>query len=321
MLETLDEIRKAELVTGRIINGVDNANLTSVDSTAPIQTEVDELQEGEEKEEEKTSAEEGEGKPEEKELPAKKEDEEKETTDERDPVEKRIGKLTKRWRTAERERDFEKAKRLEVEEELKKLKSTIPETARPKREDFEDDDAYIDALTDWKIENKVKGLQEDSAKKTVEEKEQQTASEVEQELEEISDKGREKFSDYDQFVFDKDLALNQGMIETIILSEIAEDILYYLGKNPDLSAAISEMSTLKAAKEIGKIEVKLAEKIPEPSMSTEGKIEEGKKTLPVKKVTKTPEPITPVRSTGAIDKDPTQMSMKEYRAWRERNKG
>ena len=42
---------------------------------------------------------------------------------------------------------------------------------------------------------------------------------------------------------------------------------------------------------------------------------------PVKKVTKTPEPITPVRTTGAVDKDPAQMSMKEYRAWRERNKG
>ena len=74
------------------------------------------------------------------------------------------------------------------------------------------------------------------------------------------------------------------------------------------------MTTLKAAKEIGKIEARLVEGEKKPE---EKKAEPS---APAKKLTQTPEPIEPVRSTGATEKDPSQMSPKEYRAWRERNK-
>ena len=104
------------------------------------------------------------------------------------------------------------------------------------------------------------------------------------------------------------------LFRSVSQSRYCQEILYYLGKNPDISAAIGEMSTLKAAKEIGKIEARLVE--------GEKKPEEKKADppAPAKKLTQTPEPIEPVRSTGATEKDPSQMSPKEYRAWRERNK-
>ena len=137
---------------------------------------------------------------------------------------------------------------------------------------------------------------------------------LEQELEEISEKGQDKYEDYSTVVFDKDLVLTQGMVETALLTDIAEDILYYLGKNPDISAAIGEMSALRAAKEIGKIEARL---VAEKKKPDEKKADPP---APAKKLTQTPEPIDPVRSTGAIDKDPSQMSAKEYRAWREKSK-
>jgi hypothetical protein len=332
MLQTMEEIRKVEMTPGMIINGVDNANLMSVDSTTPIVTDTDVVSEKDDKakEEVKVTEDKKEEKKEEKKEPEQKaadeptkqsvekteQDKEKEekVDDLKDPVEKRIGKLTKKWRTTERERDFEKAKRLEAEAELAKLKAQIPATGKPKREDFEDEDTFFEALTDWKIDAKIRNQQEVVAKKAGEETEKQAAEEIEQELEEISERGRDKHEDYNTVVFDKDLVLTQGMVETIINSDIAEEILYYLGKNPDISAAIGEMPTLKAAKEIGKIEARLVE--------GEKKPEEKKADppAPAKKLTQTPEPIEPVRSTGTADKDPNQMTPKEYRAWRERNK-
>ena len=43
MLQSLDEVKKVELDTTGVMNGVDNANLMSVDSITPVQTDTDEL--------------------------------------------------------------------------------------------------------------------------------------------------------------------------------------------------------------------------------------------------------------------------------------
>mgnify|MGYP001239205959 FL=1 len=334
MLQTMEEIKKADMNPGMIINGVDNPNLLSVDSTTPVVTDADVIKKEEEtKPEVKTAEKEPEKKAEDKKEEEKKVEEKAkdeppkasaENTDKdkkevkeddlKDPVEKRIGKLTKKWRTTERERDFERAKRLEAEAELAKLKSQIPSADKPKREDFEDDEEFLEALTDWKVESKLKTHSEVVTKKIGEDAEKRAATEIEQELEEISEKGQDKYEDYSTVVFDKDLVLTQGMVETALLTDIAEDILYYLGKNPDISAAIGEMPALKAAKEIGKIEARL---VAEKKKPDEKKADPP---APAKKLTQTPEPIDPVRSTGAIDKDPSQMSAKEYRAWREKSK-
>ena len=327
MLQTMDEIKKADMTPGTIINGVDNANLLSVDSTTPIPTEVDQVKPEDNRGEEEKLAEEVK-KPEvkdEKKEEAKATDELKKESAENikeeekkeevfsDSVEKRIGKLTKKWRTTERERDYERAKRMEAEQELAKLKAAIPAEDKPNRDDFEDDEAYLEALADWKVESKLRAHGEVVSKKASEDSEKSAISEVAQEIEDITDRGSDKYPDYSDVVYDKDLVINQNMLETIIVSDVAEDILYYLGKNPDVSAAIGEMSPLRAAKEIWKIEMELAKGKPE-----EKKVEV--KPEVTKKVTQTPEPINPPKQTGVTEKDPSQMSPKEYRAWRERNK-
>mgnify|MGYP001163428444 CR=1 FL=1 len=327
MIQSMDELKKVELTPGAIINGVDNANLLSVDSTTPIPTEVDQVKPEDNRGEEEKLAEEvkkPEVKDEKKEAvkatdELKKEsaenikEEEKKEEVFSDSVEKRIGKLTKKWRTTERERDYERAKRMEAEQELAKLKATIPAEDKPNRDDFEDDDEYLEALADWKVESKLRAYGEVVSKKASEDSEKSAISEVAQEIEDITDRGSDKYPDYSDVVYDKDLVLNQNMLETIIVSDVAEDILYYLGKNPDVSAAIGEMSPLRAAKEIWKIEMELAKGKPE-----EKKVEV--KPEVTKKVTQTPEPINPPKQTGVTEKDPSQMSPKEYRAWRERNK-
>ena len=345
MLKSMEEIKKVELPTVGVINGVDNANLLSVDSIEPISKDVDSVSSGEEAGETRSAAE----KKEEEEEGSTKTATEKETTNKanvegkteaeleaaaeaeaeakvladavkKEPVEKRIGQLTKKWRTAERALSNEQAKRKTAEVELKKLKALVPDKEKPVREDFEEDIDFIEALTDWKVDTKLKAQQVETIQEIDESSEQQTIEDIEQGIEDVSDRGREKHEDYDKLVFDKNLVLTQDMLEVVLMSEIAEEILYYFGSNPDTSAALGEMSALKAAKEIGKIEVELLALIPDPNVSSDGTTElnDPKKVKEKpKKLTKAPAPIIPVKATGVTEKDPNDMPPKEYRAWRE----
>jgi len=327
MLKTLDEIRKAEFITGQVINGVDNPNILSIDSTEPIKTDVDELKTEERKAEEKTVAPKEDKKEEEKKEEKEKKEEDPSKTEVKeeekllqketgkgkpevkDAIQKRIDELTKKRRTAERERDFEKAKRLELETKLAKVQATIPTTDKPKKEDFDDLDDYYEALTDWKIEQKLQVERAETQVDIAKKNEKQAYNETNKLLDTVIEHGEEIYKDFHETVFSDDLVISKEMVECVLLSDIADEIMYYFGKNPEVSAEIAEMSPLRIAKEVGKIEAGL--------MKEKENLKE-KKPVPIKKVTMAPAPIQTVRTTGAIDKDPSQMSAKEYRAWRER---
>jgi len=318
MLKSLDEIKAARLITHPVINGVDDPSVMSIDSTAVVETPVDEV-ETEEEVEEKAAA-----------PKTEKKEEKKEESSETPPkkgeikVEKRIGELTKKWRTAERERDFLKTqsgkKIKELEEELQKLKSKVPAEDRPKREDFEDNEAFFEALTDWKVDAKLKAA-EGKKKETQAETEEKTGvDEVYEVMDQMVSTGREKYEDFDTVAMDTSLMITPAMTEIILESEVSADIMYYLGQNPDEAADIAKLTPMKIAKKLAEIEEKVTEGKEE---EVEEEVKENPPEPPVKKkkLTKTPEPITPVRETGAVEKDPSQMNAKEYRAWRERNKG
>jgi hypothetical protein len=79
------------------------------------------------------------------------------------------------------------------------------------------------------------------------------------------------------------------MAQTIQASDVGPDIIYWLGTNPKESARIANLSPFMQAKEIGRIEAKLAA---DP---------------PVKKTSTAPAPIAPVtaRSTSTPGYDTT----------------
>ena len=79
------------------------------------------------------------------------------------------------------------------------------------------------------------------------------------------------------------------MAETIQHSDIGPELAYYLGTNPKDAERISRLTPFMQAKEIGKIEAKLADN------------------PPVKKTTSAPAPISPVtaRTTGSPALDTT----------------
>ena len=143
---------------------------------------------------------------------------------------------------------------------------------------FESPEAYAEALAYQRAEELI--AKREAAK-------QQSA--VLESYQEREEHARDKYDDFEQVAYNPKLPITNVMAETIQSSDIGPELAYYLGSNPKDAERISRMTPLSQAKEIGKIEAKLAA---EP---------------PVKRTTSAPAPISPVsaRSTGAPALDTT----------------
>ena len=106
---------------------------------------------------------------------------------------------------------------------------------------------------------------------------------------EREEEARVKYDDFEQVAYNPKLPITDAMAQTIQASEVGPDIAYYLGSNPKEAERISRLSALMQAKEIGKIESKLAD------------------SPPVKKTSNAPAPIAPVtaRTSGSPAFDTT----------------
>lgn len=140
-------------------------------------------------------------------------------------------------------------------------------------------------------------------------------------LDAAMEKGKEKYDDFNEVVLNEDLIISPELTQIFLDTDSPEDIMYYLASNPEEAARISGLDILRVAKEVGKIEVKLASGVGGDEDEDDAEDEaEVKVETPPKKQSSAPAPITPVKTTGVTTKDPNKMSPKEYRAWREKKK-
>jgi hypothetical protein len=143
---------------------------------------------------------------------------------------------------------------------------------------FESTEAYAEALAYQKAEELI--AKREAAKQQ---------SQVLESYHDLEEEARAKYDDFEQVAYNPKLPVTNVMAETIQSSEIGPELAYYLGSNPKEAERISRMTPLSQAKEIGKIEAKLAA---EP---------------PVKRTTSAPAPISPVtaRTSGSPALDTT----------------
>ena len=99
----------------------------------------------------------------------------------------------------------------------------------------------------------------------------------------------EKYEDFKQVAYNPSLPITQIMAESIQASDIGPEVAYFLGTNPREADRISRLAPVLQAKEIGKIEARLAAN------------------PPVKKTTSAPTPISPVtaKTSGQSTYDTT----------------
>lgn len=148
----------------------------------------------------------------------------------------------------------------------------------PSADQFESVDAYAEALALRKAEELIRDRE---AKR----QQQEVLSAYHDREEEI----RAKYDDFEQVAYNPNLPITNVMAEAIQTSDIGPEVAYYLGTNPKEAERISRLTPYVQAKEIGKIEAKLADN------------------PPVKKTSSAPQPISPVtaRTAGSPAYDTT----------------
>ena len=167
---------------------------------------------------------------------------------------------------------------------------------KPKIADFQDVEAYVEAVADWKIEQK----EAKASQARESEKEQARVVDINTKTEKIYSEA-EKIPGFDREVFDE-LPLTEMIAKSIIESEVAPALMAYMSAHEDDVKRISSLSPTRQAIEIGKIEAKLAEK-------------------KVVKASNAPDPIKPVGSRGGeITKKIENMTMAELQEY-ERKRG
>lgn len=159
-----------------------------------------------------------------------------------------------------------------IEQQMRESAQQAVLQKEPKRDEFRDDEAFTQAQIDHLAERKA-------AEKLEQRKRAEQQEKVAESLFEKAEKAKERYPDYDAVVSNPTLAINDGMVEFIADSEHGADVAYYLGKNPIKAAQIAQMSPIKAARELTRIEAEIAAK-PKASPS------------------KAPDPISPVGTRG-----------------------
>lgn len=170
-------------------------------------------------------------------------------------------------------------------------------TGRPVEEDFDDYSAFVEALSDWKTDQKFAQREAEQAKK-----------DANKAMESWVSQGKARFPDFEAVVtkpFDKGgPAISPAMVEIINSSDVSHELAYHLGKNPEISRQIASLAPLAAARALGRLEAKLASATP----------------IKPKTQSNAPVPIRPVAGDGAtaIVDDLEKMSEAEYIAYQNR---
>ena len=165
-------------------------------------------------------------------------------------------------------------------EQAAKAVSTPPALPKelPPVDQFESPEAYAEALAEQKAQQLI-------AKREQERQQMEVLAAYHDREEEA----RNKYEDFEQVAYNPRIPITEVMAQTIHASEVGPDVAYYLGANPKEAERIARLSPFLQAKEIGKIEAKIADN------------------PPVKKTSSAPAPITPVtaRTSGNPSYDTT----------------
>lgn len=218
----------------------------------------------------------------------------------KDALRQRFSELTTKQKEALSRAEVAEAKLAEhdrrASEALAAEEAAKLNAPKPRREDFNDPDAYDAALiAHAKAQGEREGAnraQQEALQRT----NQETATKAITAFQERIQTFTTEAPDYLEITNDPDLQISPVMSQIIVGDEKGPQIAYHLGKNPAEAARIAALSPPQQVYEMGKLSV------------TVGK--------PAVNLSRAPAPIARLRSNNAADKDPSQMSGDEYYAHR-----
>lgn len=218
-----------------------------------------------------------------------------------DGLSSRIDELTRNWREEQR-RSASLMQLLERDRGEARTPAPEPEpssTAGKTLADFGYDEGKFQShLFAEARKEAVKAAKEELTR----DQEKSTADALEATFSEHEAKFSKDLADYMEVTRSQSLTISATMAQvTKEAGAIGPQILYHLAKNPTLAASIARLPPLQQAREIGRIEAKLAEKPPVP------------------KVSAAPPPAPKLDASDAkVSKDPADMNATEWAAWRKK---
>jgi hypothetical protein len=199
---------------------------------------------------------------------------------------KRIDKLSRRAAEAEREAQYwreqaMKGQKPEAPVETQK-ESKAPE-GKPHPDQFETHAEFVEALTDWKVEERERKAEEQRRTQEARTAEERMITDYNQRVKDF----KKDHKDFQEVIDNvSDVEISVAVKELILGSEIGPAIAYELAQDPDEFERICQLPAMAAARAIGKIEARL----------DAHKSESDKKET---KTTKAPQPIKPLSANAA----------------------
>lgn len=212
----------------------------------------------------------------------------------KESAQERIDAITRRAREAERAADFWKTRA----EAQTQPKGVAEQAQKPSRADYTDDSEWVEALTDWKTEQKL-----DARLKTfeAEQAKAQASTQRASTWEQRQAAAIESIPDLAEVIRDSDVPVPSHVIEAIQESEFGPQIAYHLAKHPDVAEKIGEMSQGAALRYLGRLEAQFDTPVADTSADTS-----------VAKTTKAPPPARPAKQATSTEPDLGKMSMDDF---------
>ena len=123
---------------------------------------------------------------------------------------------------------------------------------KPKRADFDNDEAFEDALVKW-------GNEKFAADKAREDAQAAQRQHCERNLRNYATQvkeAKEKYPDWDEVV-NQEIFIGQGVQVAVLELENGADVIYYLGRHPAYAEKLGQMSQPSAVMEVGRLSARL----------------------------------------------------------------
>ena len=196
---------------------------------------------------------------------------------------RRVEKLNARIAAREQEVEYWKSVALRGEQPQQTAQPQPVAADKPKFSDFNDLEAYTEAVTDWKLQRALAQVQQQSQVQSLAQTYEQRLAQYKAEVPDFDEVMTDFVEDYG------DMNVPE-IVQVAMESNVGPQLAYYLAKNTEEVERIAKLPSHRRLVELGKLEDKLSQPKTQKSVAE-----------PVKKVTSAPPPVKPVRGTGKVE--------------------
>jgi len=221
-------------------------------------------------------------------------------------VGKRIDELTRNWRETERDRDYWRDLAMRSQSPQPETPKPAPEERLKTLADFEYDDAKYQSYI---LDEAAKRGEAAADNRLKAQQEREAAERRKSSFKSRSIEFAKTLDDFESTVRNPRLHITADMAEVIEDSDDGPALAYHLGKNPDVADKIAQLPPKAAARELGKIEARLA-----------FEREKAKEAKDANKVSKAPSPPPKFEASDPkVEKDPKDWTDADFAKWRKKH--